>query len=652
MGHAGESRRMWQRRAFRPDAGAPGAPSAPLEAHARPVSDSRRPLAEFPELACVRHRLPVGVVAAAERRAREVGMTADHVILTAGLLTADAYVGALAQSLGVPFEPLTDTPRAACPLDDDRLVDAAAAGLLPLRHDGDLILVVAPQGVAARRFFTLLGTSPAFCRRIRMTSAERLRDFIVRHGGAAIGARAVNGLRAARPDLSAAPGRFASWDRWGLVATMPAAGLFIASELAATALGVALACVFLAWVGLRLFGVLAPGPKPRPYVRLPDRHLPVYTIIVALYREAAAVAELIAALDALDYPPEKLDIKLVLEADDAETRDALARMHLRPPYELLVAPDIGPRTKPKALNVALPFARGAFTTVYDAEDRPERDQLRRAFDAFTAEGGRLACVQARLTIDNTEDSLLTRLFTAEYAGLFDVFLPGLATRALPLPLGGSSNHFRTSVLRQIGGWDPYNITEDADLGVRLARAGYVTGVISSTTYEEAPARLRAWLKQRTRWFEGWMQTWLVHMRSPARLWRELGPAGFATVQLVVGGTVLASLVHPLFIAALVHRMVMEGTLLGDGMGGALLTALYSGTFIAGYAASAILGLAGLAHRRLMSTGWVLVLVPAHWVLLSVAAWYALYKLVRDPYRWDKTEHGLARTSRMKARGRR
>ncbi len=195
----------------------------------------------------------------------------------------------------------------------------------------------------------------------------------------------------------------------------------------------------------------------------------------------------------------------MLESDDHATRSALEAMRLGRPYELVIAPDIGPRTKPKALNVALPFARGAFVTVFDAEDRPEPDQLRRAFEAFLSNDDRLACVQARLTIDNTRDNWLTGMFTAEYAGLFDVLLPGLANHCLPLPLGGSSNHFRTAALRAVGGWDPYNLTEDADLGMRLARFGYLSTVIASTTYEEAPARFSAWLKQRRRWFQGWMR---------------------------------------------------------------------------------------------------------------------------------------------------
>jgi cellulose synthase/poly-beta-1,6-N-acetylglucosamine synthase-like glycosyltransferase len=377
--------------------------------------------------------------------------------------------------------------------------------------------------------------------------------------------------------------------------------------------------------------------------------LPVCTIIVALYREAKAVQGLLASLDALDWPPEKLDIKFVLERDDYETRAALQAIPLHRPYDVLVAPDIGRRTKPKALNVALPFARGAFVTVFDAEDRPEPDQLRRAYETFLADDDRLACVQARLTIDNTRDGWLTAMFTAEYAGLFDVLLPALARNNLPLPLGGSSNHFRTAALRAAGGWDPHNLTEDADLGMRLARLGYRSTVIVSSTYEEAPSRLSPWLRQRRRWFQGWMQTWLVHMRAPARALRELGPSGFVTLQLVVGGTVLAALIHPLFLAAFALDAVSGGLLDEQGLAGMLMGALSGTTFASGYLTSVILGAIGLARRRLMSSAWVLLLVPVHWLLLSLAAWQAAIKLVRDPYRWDKTEHGDACTSRLAQR---
>jgi glycosyltransferase XagB len=332
----------------------------------------------------------------------------------------------------------------------------------------------------------------------------------------------------------------------------------------------------------------------------------------------------------------------VLEPDDHETIDMVATMKLGPPFDVIIAPDVGPRTKPKALNAALPLLRGTFVAVYDAEDRPEPDQLRLALEAFVAGDERLACVQARLTIDNTADSWLTRMFTAEYAGLFDVFLPGLSAWRLPLPLGGSSNHFRTAVLRRVGAWDPYNVTEDADLGMRLARFGYRTAVIPSTTYEEAPGRYRAWLKQRTRWFKGWIQTWLVHMRTPIRLGRELGLHGFLVFQLLVAGTVVAALVHSLFAAQLIVAFCMMQ------WGGAepASLAIPLAILVSGYLVSAALCLIGLARRRLLGCAWALLLMPLYWLLLSIAAWRALLHLVFAPYRWEKTEHGLARTSRL------
>jgi cellulose synthase/poly-beta-1,6-N-acetylglucosamine synthase-like glycosyltransferase len=340
---------------------------------------------------------------------------------------------------------------------------------------------------------------------------------------------------------------------------------------------------------------------------------------------------------------------LAVEADDHDTRAAIAARKSRLAIAVIPVPPGGPRTKPKALNAALPFARGAFTAIYDAEDRPKPDQLRHALQAFGAGGDKLACVQARLCIDNTADSWLTRLFTAEYAGQFDVFLPGLAALNLPLPLGGSSNHFHTATLRELHGWDAYNVTEDADLGMRLARFGYRSDVIHSTTYEEAPAHFGPWLRQRTRWFKGWMQTWLVHMRAPRALLRDLGLAGFLTFQLIVGGNALAALVHPLFLASLIYSVASGDAMWhGDSVTIAMLAALYGTTAVIGYLTSAFVSWLGLLRRGLPATAWVLLLTPLHWLMLSLAAWRALYQLIVAPYVWEKTDHGLARSSRLAA----
>ena len=610
---------------------------------------------DHPELDCLRAVLPRPWLGWAASRAVAVGTGADRALMAAGLIDEDTYLAALAADLGVDRMRLDRMSRAACVLPDDRLSAAAAAGLLPVRHGGRLVWVIAPRETAARRLVYLLARYPHLAPRIGLVTAAELERFVVRHGVRALGRLAADQLRLTTPDLSAAPRRprrprqTRRRSRWPAAMTMVAATFLVDPVAAGIVLDLALAAVFLAWAVLRLHGA-AIGDRSPPAARVPDARLPAYSIIVALYDEPTAVAGLAAALMRIDYPIEKLDITFVLEPDDRTTREAVSRLRLGPPFTVVLAPATGPRTKPKALNAGLALARGSLVAVFDAEDRPEPDQLRAAAAAFVAGDARLACVQARLTIDNTSDSWLTRLFTAEYAALFDVFLPGLAARHLPLPLGGSSNHFPTAVLRAVGGWDPYNVTEDADLGMRLARQGFRTAMIGSTTYEEAPARLAPWLRQRTRWFKGWMQTWLVHMRAPRRLARELGPAGFAVFQLVVGGTVLSALVHPLFVATVLARLPFADVGPSPaGIGAAASAALYGGVLAAGYGTSALLGLVGLARRGLVGTAWVLLLVPVHWALLSIAAWRAAWQLARDPYRWEKTPHGLARSSRRRAR---
>lgn len=604
----------------------------------------------FPELDCVRALLAPRVLAAAQDKAAASGVGADRVLIASGALSEEDYLHALSEALGVAFEPLDGIARDQCPLDDERLIESAAAGLLPLAEGDEIRLVVAPRGTAARRLIGLFADDPAQARRFRFTSAERLDRFVLHHAGKAISARASEQLTRTWPMLSAAPSRrrrtafalaVAGVSAFTAIALAPTATLFVCE--------LTLAAVFLSWLGLRLFCATLDSPKPEPGPELTCDALPVYTVMSALYREAASVNGLLSAIEKLDYPAEKLNVIIAVEADDRDTRAAIAARAHRVPVTVIPVPRHGPRTKPKALNVALPFAHGTFTVIYDAEDRPEPDQLRRALQAFGAGGDDLACVQARLCIDNTADSWLARLFTAEYAGQFDVFLPGLAKLRLPLPLGGSSNHFRTATLRAVGGWDSYNVTEDADLGMRLARFGYRSGTIASTTYEEAPAQFGAWLRQRTRWFKGWMQTWRVHMRQPRRLLRDLGLPGFLTFQLVVGGNALAALVHPLFLAGLIFAAVNGAWMWQDESAAvAVLTLIYGANIVIGYLTSAILGWIGLVRRGLAATAWVLWLTPVHWLLLSLAAWRALVQLVVAPYAWEKTEHGLAKSSRLAA----
>ena len=351
------------------------------------------------------------------------------------------------------------------------------------------------------------------------------------------------GLANLDPSLSAKAGASRAQCAFAMVAVGAASFAFgMAPVTALTIVSLSMTCFFLASIWLRLFaGAASTTSIQEPYrPDVGDRWLPIYSVVVALHKEARVVPQLVAALDAIDYPgiiaqlpscaiiPDyprgKLDIKLVIEHDDHATRLAIEALNLPPTYETVVAPEGWPRTKPRALNIALPLARGELLVIFDAEDMPAPGQLRQAAERFLRAPRELACLQARLAIDNIEDFWLTRLFAIEYAVLFDVLNPGLAGLGLPLPLGGSSNHFRTSVLREICGWDAWNVTEDADLGLRLARQGYRVDILRSCTQEEAPARLDAWLTQRRRWSKGWMQTFITLTRDPRRVALELGAA--------------------------------------------------------------------------------------------------------------------------------
>lgn len=359
---------------------------------------------------------------------------------------------------------------------------------------------------------------------------------------------------------------------------------------------------------------------------------PAYTILCPLYREAEVVSELVASLRRIDYPAEALQILLLVEADDADTVDAALRAASAPQIEVVIVPPCAPRTKPKALNAGLALARGEYLVVYDAEDRPHPQQLRAALAEFQAGGERLACVQAPLAIDNSEQAWIARQFAAEYAIQFYEMLPLLARLKLPLPLGGSSNHFRTAALRASGGWDPYNVTEDADLGYRLARDGYTSSVIGPPTWEEAPITLKAWLNQRTRWIKGHIQTWLVLMRNPGRTAREMGLAGFASMQLMMGAGVIAAFVHgPLAFIVMIAALSPYD----------LLTTADFVLALCGYSVAMLAALTACALSNTLSHARAALTMPFYWPLASLAAYRALFELVFRPHHWAKTKHGVS-----------
>ncbi|HWA30045.1 MAG TPA: glycosyltransferase [Rhizomicrobium sp.] len=387
-----------------------------------------------------------------------------------------------------------------------------------------------------------------------------------------------------------------------------------------------------------LFCISSIGTPQKRIAASSDEELPLYTILVPLYREARVLPALVRALCALDYPKDRLDIKLIVEADDDETARVADAAAIDPRFSIVRVPPGSPRTKPRACNYALPFARGEFTVIFDAEDRPEPDQLRKAVAAFRALPSDVACLQARLNFYNANECWLTRMFALDYALWFDYLLPGLDRLNIPMPLGGTSNHFRTSALRAIHGWDPYNVTEDADLGIRLARQGLRVRVLDSTTFEEATNSLGPWLRQRSRWIKGYMQTWLVHMRSPRALLRNAGAAGFAGFQFFVAGAFLSALLNPVLWGFFVLSQFAAPAPSDHAIAQASLFGLVLGNSLFAY-----LAVLSPARRRWFGLAPYGLTAPFYWLLISCAGIRALFQLCSRPWYWDKTPHGLSRT---------
>ncbi|MBS0232768.1 MAG: glycosyltransferase [Proteobacteria bacterium] len=457
--------------------------------------------------------------------------------------------------------------------------------------------------------------------------------------------RAVNDLRRRAPDFSAAS-PLLMWQRVVLLLSLSllSAGLVVLEDFGLVLWSLTIAVPFLMISVLRLAALWRAVRRPREPLdpkwldRRYDHRLPTFSVLVPVYREVSIARALVGAMSRFDYPSDRLEILFITESDDAATRRALLEAGLVGNMRVITVPPGQPKTKPRALNYALQDARGTLVAVFDAEDHSDPDQLRLAAIAFVLGGPRLACVQARLAVSNPDDSFLSRQFMLEYAALFGGVLPALDHLGLPIPLGGTSNHFRRDVLLKCGGWDPFNVTEDADLGIRLARLGYDVSVIESQTMEEAPVRWRVWLGQRTRWIKGWMQTYLVHMRRPYRLWRDLGPWRFVGFQMTICATLISMLAHPWFyILAGLHgaaglRILPESH---------LLVWLFAGNLLAGYGSAALLIVVTSDASDFSGRLFSIFFLPLYWLAISFAAYRAVLDLVRRPYFWEKTMHGAA-----------
>ncbi|MGY2700472.1 glycosyltransferase [Nocardioides sp. HB32] len=371
---------------------------------------------------------------------------------------------------------------------------------------------------------------------------------------------------------------------------------------------------------------------------LDERHLPRYTILVPLYKEAAIVPRLVRDINALDYPRTRLDVKLLCEEDDQETVAKIRAMELPPHFHLVVVPDSQPKTKPKACNYGLQLATGSYCVIFDAEDRPDPDQLKKAVIAFGRVADNVVCVQAKLNHFNQDQNLLTAWFANEYSMHFELILPAMGAAESPIPLGGTSNHFVTSKLRELGAWDPFNVTEDADLGIRLHREGYRTAMIDSTTLEEANSQVPNWIRQRSRWNKGYIQTWLVHMRHPFQLLAATGLRGFLSINLTMG-TAFVLLLNPIFWGLTTLYVFTQAGIIQQLFPGIIFyvasALLFVGNFIFVY-----LSVAGSLQRGEFSLTRTALLSPVYWGLMSWAAWKGFIQLFTNPFYWEKTTHGL------------
>lgn len=374
---------------------------------------------------------------------------------------------------------------------------------------------------------------------------------------------------------------------------------------------------------------------------IPDDDLPPYTVLVPAYGEPEVVGDLIAAVESIEYPRDKLQVLLLLEEDDEPTIVAARAVEASGIVTVVLTPPADPRTKPKACNYGLHFATGDIVTIFDAEDQPDPLQLRRAVHVFThIDDDSVVCVQGKLSFHNSRDNILTEWFTADYGIWFGFLLPGMMVSRAPIPLGGTSNHFRRDVLDRIGAWDPFNVTEDADLGVRIADSGYRTAVLDSVTLEEANVDAINWIRQRSRWYKGYLQTWLVHMRHPVRLWRILGTVAWLRFTLLIAGTPLIACVNMLFWLILVLWVAGQPPVVADLFPGpiyylALISLIY------GNGAAIYMNLIAIRENGRSDLVVSALLVPAYWLLMSVAAIKGVWQILVNPSYWEKTFHGLS-----------
>ena len=606
-------------------------------------------LSVVPELQPVLGRLGVSAadITGLAARAALQGTTFQAELLASGLVDEQAFFASMAREIGVEYIASLDAGRLlmddkACwaQLEPNSRVMSATLKEEPGRYSH----VVAPDERGWEMLKRYCHDSPNFRQRIRVTAPSVIRSALLERSRGVLTQFARDHLHDTRPDLSARDVLW-PWQAYGLgliTAILPIA-IVMAPAMVLFGLHLLLVSFFIACAALRATAAIwRPKAKP-PDISLPlSPDLPVYSVLVALYQEAEVVPDLLVGLSKLQWPRSKLEVKLVCEQDDAETIAAISAHPLRAYVEVVQVPPSLPRTKPKALAYALRLSRGELIVLYDAEDRPHPMQLAEAWQRFDAAGRDLACLQAPLEIANRRQNIITNMFGFEYAALFRGLLPWLADNRITLPLGGTSNHFRRDVLEEIGGWDPYNVTEDADIGLRLARHGFRCETLTCPTREQAPEDFGSWHRQRVRWFKGWTLTWLVHMRQPGALAAALPLFSFVVTQILFAGMVLSALLHLLLVLLLAGLAVQLAFDVPMGLWQSRLVTFDLLSIALGYGAFLALGWVVLTPGDRRGFWKLCLFTPVYWTMLSLAAWCALFELWRRPHYWAKTPHRRAR----------
>jgi len=411
-------------------------------------------------------------------------------------------------------------------------------------------------------------------------------------------------------------------------------GLFLWALLSNVATGLLRASALIAYIKPR-----KTTPDTHSIAQISDHFKrPTVSVLIPLFREEKVIPALLDAMNRLTYPKELLDVKILLEAEDHITRAALAKFTLPHWAHVLTVPADTLQTKPRAMNYALPYCTGAIIGIYDAEDRPDPDQIDKVVAHLASAPPKVVAVQANLDFYNTDANWLSRCFTIEYSAWFRVIMRGMQRLGLPLPLGGTSVFMRRKALEEVGGWDAHNVTEDADLGMRLARFGYRCEMVESTTWEEANKVPVGWIKQRSRWIKGFIITWLSQMRDPVALYKDLGFAGFLGLQIVLLGTATAFLLAPVFWALWLGAFGVEWSFFT--MLPPLFWQLTFAVLLFGEGVMVTIGALAIRQKRKYGLLPFLLTMPLYWPIGTIAAYKAVFEIFSAPFYWDKTTHGL------------